>query len=165
MMLYWEFVLPYIVVSKSIIVKRLKWVMMIQYCYMGMCPLMHSHVPYVYCSFKVKQVLLMSNCVKGLLIIHKYIYQFMLRFADIWSNPMSYNRYYVHFCVPWILGVHSNDLLAGTTNDCICCLYWLSMFMYVLTPYAGHDSHEVLWAAWPCHCICRWVLPLHHHPQ
>ena len=37
--------------------------------------------------------------------------------------------------------------------------------VYVLAPYAGHDSHVVLWAFWPCHRICRWVLPPHHHSQ
>ena len=40
---------------------------------------------------------------------------------NIWSDPKSYNRYYVHFCVPWILEVDSNDPHAGTTNDCVCC--------------------------------------------
>ena len=24
---------------------------------------------------------------------------------------------------------------------------------------------ESPWAGVPCHCICRWVLPLHYHPQ
>ena len=39
----------------------------------------------------------------------------------------------------------------------------LTMEMYAL--YACHDSYKVLQAVRPCHCICRWVLPLHHHPQ
>ena len=83
--------------------------------------------------------------------------------CDIWSDPKSYNRYYVYFCVPWILEVDSNDLHTGTTNDCICCFCQLSI--HVGTSYTGHDSCKVLWAVWPCCCICRWVLPLHHHPQ
>ena len=45
----------------------------------------------------------------------------------MWCGPKSYNRYYVHFCVPWILEVISNDPCAGTTNDCICCLHQLSV--------------------------------------
>ena len=28
----------------------------------------------------------------------------------------------------------------------------------------GHDSCGVLWVFQPCLCICRWVLPPHHHP-
>ena len=39
----------------------------------------------------------------------------------------SYNRSYVHFCVPWILEKFSNDPGAGTTNDFDCCLHQLSI--------------------------------------
>ena len=45
----------------------------------------------------------------------------------MWCDPKSYNRSYVHFCVPWILEVFTNDSFAGTTNDCICCLHPLSI--------------------------------------
>ena len=38
----------------------------------------------------------------------------------MWCDPKSYSRYYVHFCVPWILEVFTNDPCAGATNDCIC---------------------------------------------
>ena len=72
--------------------------------------------------FKVEQVLLMSNCVKWLLMFKVHI-SVHAEVCNIWSDPKSYNRYYVHFCVPWILDVDSNDLHAGTTNDCVCCLY------------------------------------------
>ena len=65
-MLYWQFVLSYIVVSKSIIVKRLKWVMMINIA-------IWVHVLWcLSCAicvlfFKVELVLLMSNSTKWLL--------------------------------------------------------------------------------------------------
>ena len=72
--------------------------------------------------FKVDHVLLMSNCVKWLLSFKVHL-SIHAEVCDIWSDPKSYNRYYVHFCVPWILEVDSNDLHAGTTNDCVCCLY------------------------------------------
>ena len=29
---------------------------------------------------------------------------------------------------------------------------------------AGHDYCKVFWVHQPCLCVCRWVLPLHHHP-
>ena len=45
----------------------------------------------------------------------------------MWCDPKSYNRCYVHFSVPWIFEVIANDPCAGTTNDCLCCLYQLSI--------------------------------------
>ena len=72
--------------------------------------------------FKVKQVPLMSNCVKQLLTFKVHL-SIHAEVCNIWSDPKSYNRYSVHFCVPWILEVDSNDPHARTTNDCICCLY------------------------------------------
>ena len=45
----------------------------------------------------------------------------------MWCKPKSYNRDYMHFCVPWILEVFTNDPCVGTTNDCICCLHQLSV--------------------------------------
>ena len=68
--------------------------------------------------FKVEQVLLLSNCVKWLLMFKVHL-SINAEVCNIWSNPKSYNRYYVHFCIPWILEVDSNDPHAGTTNDCI----------------------------------------------
>ena len=41
----------------------------------------------------------------------------------MWCEPKSYNRGYVHFCVPWILEVFTYDPCARTTNDYICCLH------------------------------------------
>ena len=76
--------------------------------------------------FKVEQVLLMSNCLKQLLMFKVHL-SIHAEVCDIWSNPKSYNRYHVHFCVPWILGVDSHDLHAGTTNDCMYGLYQLSV--------------------------------------
>ena len=72
--------------------------------------------------FKVEPVLLMSNCVKWLLSFKVHLINSCWG-CDMWSDPKSYNRYYVQFYVPWILEVDSNDLHAGTTNDYICCLY------------------------------------------
>ena len=76
--------------------------------------------------FKVEHVLLMSNCVKWLLSfkVHLSICAGVVISGLILS---PYNRYYVHFCVPWILEVDSNDLHAGTTNDCVCCFCQLSI--------------------------------------
>ena len=31
----------------------------------------------------------------------------------MWCDPKSYNRYYVHCCVTWILEVIANDPCAG----------------------------------------------------
>ena len=45
----------YIVISESIFVKRLKWVLIIQNCYLCVCPFMGRCVPYVYCSSKVNR--------------------------------------------------------------------------------------------------------------
>ena len=45
----------------------------------------------------------------------------------MWCKPKSYNRGYVHFCVPWILDIFANDPCAGTTNNYICCLHQLSI--------------------------------------
>ena len=77
--------------------------------------------------FKGEQVLLFYNCVKWLLPSRAHQSINSCWGCNIWSNPKSYNRYYVHFCVPWILEVDSNDPHAGTTNDCICCFSWLSI--------------------------------------
>ena len=72
--------------------------------------------------FKGEHVLLKFNCVKQLLSFKGHL-STHAEVCDIWSDPKSYNKYYVHFCVPQILEVESNDLHAGTTNDCIYCLY------------------------------------------
>ena len=71
--------------------------------------------------FKVEHVLLFYNCVKWLLSfrLHPSIHTGVVIFGPILSLTI---RYYVHFCVPWILEVDSNDPHTGTTNDCICCL-------------------------------------------
>ena len=94
--------------------------MMIQYCYMGTCP------------FEVEHILLMSNFVKWLLPFKVHL-STHTEVCDIWPDPMPYNRYYVHFCVPWILEVDSKDPHAGTTNDCICCLCQLSIHVGTLS--------------------------------
>ena len=70
-------------------------------------------------------MLLMSNGVKWLLSFKVHLSNYA-EVCDIWSDPKPYNRYYVHFCVPWILEVDSNHPHAGTTNYCICCLHQLS---------------------------------------
>ena len=45
--------------------------------------------------------------------------------CHIWSK--SYNRYYVHFGVPWIFKVDSYHPYTGTTNDYFCCFCQLSV--------------------------------------
>ena len=52
--------------------------------------------------------------------------------CNIWSDPKSYNRYSVHFCIPWILEVDSNDPCAGTTYDYFCCFCQLCLCRYTL---------------------------------
>ena len=112
-----KFVQIYIVTSKSIIVKRLKWVLMIQNIYKGACPLMGRHMPYGYCTSKVKKY---YYCYEVAMAIQKTSINSCWG-SNVWSDPKSYNRYYIYFCVPWILGVDSDDPHAGTTNDYFCC--------------------------------------------
>ena len=59
----------------------------------------------------------------------------------MWCEPKSYNRGYIHFCVPWIFEVFTNDPCAGTTNDCVCCLHHLSV-------HVGICSICRLWFSW-----------------
>ena len=83
-------------------------------------PFVWVHAICVLC-FKVEHVLLILNCVKSPIAIQSTSINSCWD-CNIWSYPKSYNIYYVHFCVPWILEVDSNDPNAGTTNDCICLL-------------------------------------------
>ena len=130
MMLYCEFLQVYIAISKSIIVKGFRWFLMIQTVikmhvlwWVGVCHL--CIIPQREWSLwyygGVKQLL----SFKGSSIINQSIGYCM------WCDPKSYNRYYVHFCVPWILEVFTNDPCAGTTNDCICCLHQLSVHVCI----------------------------------
>ena len=123
MMLYWEFLQVYIAISKSIIVKCFRWFLMIQTAikmhvlwWAGMC---HQCTVLqkewlLWCYEGVNQLLSFKGCIN-----HQAIGYFM------WCEPNSYNRDCMHFCVPWILEVFTNDPCAGTTNDCICCLHRL----------------------------------------
>ena len=129
MMLYWEFLQVYIVISKSIIVKCFRWFLMIQTAiktcdlwWMGSCHL---------CIVLQREWWL--RCYEGvnwLLSFKGFINNQSIGYC-IWCDPKSYNRIYMHFCVPWILGVFTNDPCAGTTNDCICCLHWLSVHVAI----------------------------------
>ena len=48
--------------------------------------------------FKAELLLLMSNCVKWLLSFKVHL-SIHAEVCDIWCDPKSYNRYYLHFCV------------------------------------------------------------------
>ena len=72
--------------------------------------------------FKEEQVLKCYEGVKWLLSFNGTSMKQSVGYC-MWCDPKSYNRYYVHFCVPQVLEVVANDPCAGTTNDCICCLY------------------------------------------
>ena len=84
-----------------------------------MCPLKAGCVPHVHAPSKVTGAIVLQWCEAAIVIQRTSINSCWG--GDIWSDPKSYNRYYVNFCVPWILEVDSNDLHAGTTNDCVCC--------------------------------------------
>ena len=126
MMLYWEFLQVYIVISKSIIVKDFRWFLMIQ-TVIKTCVLWWAGVCHLCVVLQKEWSLWCYEGVKWLLLfrVHQSINQFVG--YCMWCDPKSYSRYYVHFCVPWILEVFTNDPCAGTTNDCICCLHWLSI--------------------------------------
>ena len=125
MMLYWEFLQAHIVMSESIIVKELGWVLMIQTAIRCMSFDGQACAIYVL-FFKQEQGLWCYEGVNWLLSFNGTSIKQSLGYC-MWCDSKSYNRYYVHFCVLWILGVIANDPCAGTTNDCICCLYWLSV--------------------------------------
>ena len=126
MMLYWEFLQVYIVISQSITVKDFRWFLMIQIVikmhvlwWKGACHL---------CIVLQKEgslwcyKLLSGYCHS---MVHQSISQSIGYF--MWHDPKSYNRYYIHFCVLCILEVFTIDPCAGTTNDHICCLHQLSV--------------------------------------
>ena len=146
-------------ISKSIIEKKAEMGLNDPKLLLGSMSFEGRCVPYGYCTSKVNK----NWCFEVAIVIQITSINSCWG-CNIWSNPKSYNRYYVHFCVPWILEVDSNDLYAGTTNDYFCCFFQLPI--HVGTHFTcRYDSHKVLWAVWPCNQICRWVLPLHHHPQ
>ena len=67
----------------------------------------------------------------------------------MWWEPKSYNRGYMHFCVPWILEIFTNDPCAGTTNDCVCCLHQLSIHVgicFICRPW-------FLWGLMDCEAL------------
>ena len=122
MILCWEFLEVYILMFKSIIVKQFWVFLMIQL--LSRCV-----------SFDICHLCIMNQ--RGKLIWcwigvnWLIVFQSFINHQSIWAlyrcNPKSYNRSYVHFCVPCILEEFSNDPCAGTTNDFDCCLHWLSV--------------------------------------
>ena len=74
-----------------------------------MCPLKVGHVPHVHVPSKVTGAIVLQWCEVATVI--QRTSSNLCGTCDIWSDPKSYNRYYVHFCVPWLLEVDSNDLL------------------------------------------------------
>ena len=131
-------------------------------CYQDACPLMGGCVPSVYCSSK-EWSLWCYEGVNWLLSFKKFINYQSIGYY-MWCDPKSYNRSYVHFCVPRILEVFTNDPCTGTTNDCICCLHQLSIHVGVC-PICRPWFSRVLIDCEAFLCICRLVLSLHHHPQ
>ena len=89
--------------------------------YQDVCPLMGGCMASVHCSSK-GMVTVMNEGVNQLLSFKGFINHQSMGYC-IWCDPKSYNRSYMHFCVLWSLEVFTNDPCAGTTNDCICCLY------------------------------------------
>ena len=111
MMLYCEFFQVYIVISESIIVKDFRWFFIIQDAiktcvlwWVGMC---HLHIVLQRKGHSDAVKLLIGYCHSKRVINHQSIGYCM------WCNPKSYNRSYMHFCVPWILEVVTNDPCAG----------------------------------------------------
>ena len=154
MMLLWEFVHPYIVISESIIVKKAETglddpnlVSVHMFFYYGHVPYVHgpSKVNWFYCAVVVWS----SYCHS------RHIYQSIHRgaMAGLILSITTDNK--IHYHVLWILDVLSNDPQAGTPNDCVCCFCWLSV-------HVGSNSICRPWFSWglvgfwPCHCICKW---------
>ena len=150
MMLYCEFLQAYIVISKSIVVKEFKWVLMIQTA-IKICVLWWAGACHLVLFFKEEQVLWCYEGVKWLLSFKGTLIKQSIGFC-MWCDPKSYDKYYVHFCVPWILEVISNYPRVATTNDCICCLYWLSVCV-------GICSIHRSWFLWGL--VGCWALLLH----
>ena len=127
-MLYCEFVLPYIAMSESEKVEMGCDDPRLLYGHMSFDVQVHA---ICVLFFKVEPRLLTSNCVKWLLLVKEHL-SIHAGLCNIWSNPKSYNGYYVHFCVLWILEVDSNDPHAGTTNDCLLLISTLHLCRYLL---------------------------------
>ena len=86
----------------------------------------HLHMPSVYCSSK------RNKGYEAMKVLSGYCHSMDTPIKQtlgycMWCDPKSYNKYYVHFCVPWILEVIANDPCAGTINYCFCCSYQLSI--------------------------------------
>ena len=80
-------------------------------------------------------------------------------------KPKSCNRGYMHSCIPWILGDFANDPWVGTANDFNCSFWWFSDHVGICSiarPWFLQGPGRL---GGPCLHICRWVLPLHYHPQ
>ena len=88
-----------------------------QNCYQDACPLMGGCMPSIYFLQK-EWSLWCYGGVNWLLSLKGFINHQSIGYC-MWCKPRSYNRGYVHFCVPWILEVFTNDPCAGTTNDCL----------------------------------------------
>ena len=124
-MLYRKFLQIYIVISESIFVKYFRWFLMIQLLSRNVYFGGWACVICVFCfkrngHFDAMEVSI-GYCHSKSYVNHQPIGYCM------WCKPKSYNRGYMHFCVPWILEVFTNDPCSGTTNDCICCLHCLSI--------------------------------------
>ena len=108
-------------ISESIFVKRLKWVLMIQNWYQSTWPLMCGCMWYVHCSSKVNRHYCSIIGWSG--YCHsRYIYQLIHRGATAGS---ILQQIICTLSCSLDLDVLSNDLHAGIPNDCVCCFCWL----------------------------------------
>ena len=126
MMLYWEFCQVYIVILKALLWKTSDgswWSKLLLRC------VSYDRQACAICvlSFKRNSYCDAMKVLSGYCnsMVHQLINQ-SIGYC-MWCDPKSYSRYYVHFCVPWILEVFTNDPCAATTNDCVCCLHQLSI--------------------------------------
>ena len=162
MILYRKFLQIYIVISERIIVKYLRWFLMIQLLSRCMSFDGWAHAICVLCFKRnghcdLMEVLISYCHSKGSLIINPK--------GNVCGANLSLTTQFMYISVfpgfwKYLLMILVQELLMTTS-----IAYIDSPSVWVYAPYTGHDSHEVLQAVRPCYYICRWVLPLHHHPQ
>ena len=94
-------------------------------CCQDVCPLMGRHMPSLHSASKGMVTVILWRCQLAI-VIQRFLNHQSVGYC-MWCKPKSYHRGYMPFCIPWILEVFTNDLYAGTTNGCICCLHQLSI--------------------------------------
>ena len=79
------------------------------------------------------------------------------------GQSLSLTTSHLSYCIPGILALGTYDLVTGPSFPKQVA-YSDSLAFQPPIQCPGHESCGVLWVFQPCLCICRWVLPLHHHP-